>query len=121
MKTIKITYWVSTIIAALMMAYSAYAYLTEPQMKGAFAHLGYPDYFRIELAIAKLIGVALLLLPVPAILKEWSYAGFIIIFISAFIAHSASGDPLPNRIAPLIFMGLLLVSYFTFHKWHKLA
>jgi DoxX-like family len=37
----------------------------------AFTQLGFPDYFRVELAWAKLLGVVLLLAPVPARLKEW--------------------------------------------------
>jgi hypothetical protein len=116
MKGIKITYWATTALIALMMTYSAYAYLTQDAMAQAFQHLGYPGYFRIELAIAKLLGVVLLLAPVPARVKEWTYAGFIITFISAFIAHSASGDPAAVRMMPVIFLVLLIVSYITFHK-----
>jgi hypothetical protein len=63
MKTLKITYWATTVIVALMMTYSAYAYLTQAALLQAFQHLGFPDYFRIELAVAKLIGAALLLIP----------------------------------------------------------
>jgi len=120
MKTTKIIYWVLTGIVALMMFYSAYSYLTNPQMAQAFHHLGFPDYFRIELAIAKFIGVALLLLPVAARVKEWTYAGFALVFVSAFIAHTASGDPMMNRLMPLIFLALLIGSYFAYHKiFHK--
>jgi hypothetical protein len=140
MKTIKIIYWITTAIIGLMMTYSAYAYLTQPMATQGFHHLGYPDYFRVELAIAKLIGVALLLAPlaswtkaipgegtsvetrtsVGARVKEWVYAGFAFTFISAFIAHSASGDPAGNRLAPIIFLVLLAISYFSYHRLHRL-
>jgi hypothetical protein len=63
MKATKITYWVTTSIISLMMTYSAFAYLTKPEMAQAFKHLGFPDYFRIELAIAKVIAAILLLVP----------------------------------------------------------
>lgn len=116
MKTIKITYWATTVIVAFMMTYSSYAYLTQPAMQQAFQHLGYPDYFRVELAIAKLIGVVLLVVPVAARVKEWAYAGFVITYISAFIAHSVSGDPVNYRVMPVIFLVLLVVSYLTYHK-----
>ncbi len=116
MKTLKITYWVTTVLVALMMTYSGYAYLTDPTMKQGFVHLGFPDYFRVELAVAKFIGVFVLLAPVPSRLKEWAYAGFVINFVSAFIAHVASGDPFSNAVAPLFFLILLLISYFTYHK-----
>lgn len=61
-------------------------------MAEAFTRLGFPDYFRVELAFAKLLGVVLLLAPVPARLKEWVYAGFAIDLGSAIIAHLALGD-----------------------------
>jgi uncharacterized membrane protein YphA (DoxX/SURF4 family) len=117
MKSIKITYWATTSIVAIMMTYSSYAYLTQDAMLQAFHHLGYPDYFRVELAIAKLIGAVLLIAPVATRIKEWTYAGFTLTFISAFIAHTASGDPINFRIMPLIFLALLIVSYLTYHKW----
>ena len=60
----------------------------------AFIRLGLPDYFRVELAWAKLLGIVLLLAPVPARVKEWVYAGFAITLVSALIAHFAVGDGL---------------------------
>jgi len=122
MKAIRITYWITTAIVGLMMTYSAYAYLTQPAVAEGFHHLGYPGYFRVELAVAKLIGVILLLAPVASLgfpgsrLKEWVYAGFAFTFISAFIAHTVSGDPAAHWSAPLIFLVLLAISYITYHK-----
>ncbi len=74
MKATRISYWILTGIVSLMMTYSGYAYLSDPKIAQAFIHLGYPGYFRVELGIAKLIGVVLLLLPVPPRVKEWTYA-----------------------------------------------
>ena len=116
MKATKITYWVSSSLVALMMAFSAYSYLTNPEMKENFARMGFQDYFRIELAIAKLLGAVLLLAPVGPRAKEWVYAGFTITFVSAFISHAALGDPLQFMMMPLIFLAVLAVSYITYHK-----
>lgn len=113
MKAIKITYWCTTSLVALMMIYSTYAYLTQPAIAQGFSHLGFPPYFRVELAIAKLIGGIVLLTPFASKIKEWAYAGFAITFLSAFIAHTASGDPVARRIMPVIFLALLAVSYYT--------
>jgi len=115
MKTIKITYWTATVIIALMMVFTAYSYFTSPQIAQAFQHLGFPDYFRVELAIAKLIGAIVLLAPIASRIKEWAYAGFGITFISAFIAHAASGDKAGVVMTP-IFLALLAVSYIAWHK-----
>jgi len=116
MKALKITYWVTTTIVAIMMTYSAYAYLTQPAVAQAFVHLGFPSYFRVELAVAKLIGAVIILTPLSPRVKEWAYAGFVITFISAFIAHTASGDPGSVRIMPLIFLAITAISYYTWSK-----
>lgn len=91
-KLATILYWSVTVLFCLQMAFTAYAQLNLPQVAEAFNHLGFPAYFRIELSWAKLLGVALLLLPVPPRLKEWAYAGFAIDITSALIAHIAVGD-----------------------------
>ena len=85
-------YWIVTSIFAVQMAFTAYAQLRLPQVAEAFAHLGFPAYFRVELSCAKLFGLALLLAPVPPRLKEWAYAGFAIDIGSAVIAHVSVGD-----------------------------
>jgi hypothetical protein len=87
-----IRFWIVTALFGLQMSFTAYAELCLPQVTEAFKHLGFPGYFRVELSWAKLIGVLLLLAPVPARLKEWAYAGFAIDLVSALIAHLAVGD-----------------------------
>jgi len=91
-KTKTIIYWIVTALFCLQMSFTAYAQLSLPQVAEMFTHLGFPDYFRVELSWAKLLGVVLILAPVPARLKEWSYAGFAITLASALIAHFSVGD-----------------------------
>lgn len=120
MKKVKIIYWVATGIFSLMMAFLSYNYLTSPDIKGAFVHLGFPDYFRIELAIAKILGVLALLLPfVPKGFKLFAYAGFTVNLISASVAHASSGDPVSAIITPLVFWAILIVSYIYYEKLQK--
>jgi hypothetical protein len=86
-------FWISTVLLALQMSFTAYAQLRLPQVAAAFAHLGFPAWFRVELSWAKLAGAAALLVPaVPARLKEWAYAGFAITLVSALMAHIVAGD-----------------------------
>jgi hypothetical protein len=111
-----ILYWVATALFCLQMTFTAYAQLRLPQVAEAFTHLGFPAYFRVELSLAKLIGVVLLLAPVPARLKEWAYAGFAIDLGSALIAHLAVGDG-PEAwgwaVATIVLWGL---SYFFWRR-----
>jgi hypothetical protein len=91
-KGIVVGFWVVTALFCLQIGFTAYAQLRLPQVAEAFTHLGFPAYFRVELSWAKLLGVVLLLAPVPARFKEWAYAGFAITLGSALIAHLSVGD-----------------------------
>jgi len=100
-----------------MMLFSAYNYVANPDMKLAFQHLGFPDYFRVELAVAKILGAIVLIVPkLPVRLKEFAYAGFAITFISAFIAHGASGDNVSMVLMPLVCLGILILYYVSHYK-----
>jgi hypothetical protein len=87
-----VIYWMVTALFCLQMSFTAYAQMRLPQVAEEFTHLGFPAYFRVELSWAKFFGIALLLAPVPARLKEWAYAGFAIDLGSAVIAHLSVGD-----------------------------
>src|SRR3981189_3716308 len=91
-KGVVIGFGIGTGVFCLQMGVTASAQLRFPQVSEAFTHLGFPAYFRVELSLAKLLGVALLLAPVPARLKEWAYAGFAIHLVSALIAHLSVVD-----------------------------
>jgi hypothetical protein len=91
-KTTIAAYWIVTALFCLQIGFTAYAQLRLPQVAEAFTHLGFPDYFRVGLSWAKLLGVLVLLAPAPSRLKEWAYAGFAFDLIAAVIAHLAVGD-----------------------------
>src|SRR6266404_3970715 len=119
-------YWTTTAIICAVMAWSAINFTFNdrfPYPEGAFAHLGLPTYFKIELTIAKVLGVLALLIPrIPRTLKEFAYFGFALTLISASIAHFSVGDAsrppfyVFSVIDPLIFLGVLAVSYRYYHK-----
>ena len=89
-------------------------------MKGAFAHFGLPDWFRIELAVAKILGALALTVPaIPGRLREFAYFGFALTIVSACIAHISSGDGVLRGLEPLIFLGFLTISYVDYHKGKK--
>ena len=110
----KLIYWISTGLFSAFMLFSAYSYFTDPTFKDAFAYLGYPDYFRIELAIAKILGVLAILLPfIPRTLKGFAYAGFTINIIGAAIAHLAIGEGISSLTMIVVALALLGTSYFS--------
>ena len=119
----RVIYWTTTGIVAAVMLFSIvnFTFLQGfPFPEGGFVHLRLPDYFRIELTTAKILGLAALLIPaVPAKMKEFAYFGFGITLLSASIAHLSVGDwhrSVLFVVDPLIFLGLLTVSYVYFNK-----
>ena len=99
------------------MSFTAY-YELLPQGAQAFTRLGFPSGdFRLELSIAKLVGVAVLLVPlIPARLKEWAYAGFAINLISAIIAHLSISDRLLAFVPSTLTSVLWAASYFFWRR-----
>jgi hypothetical protein len=113
MKIKTITYWTTTMLVVCVMTISGVLAVTHaPPMMKALAHLGYPAYFANLLGISKLAGVCVLLAPGCVKLKEWAYAGFGILIISAAYSHLLSGDGL-MALDPLFFFAMLTVSYLT--------
>ena len=116
----KIIYWTTTGIVAAVMMWSAVNFSFNGQMRGAFAHLGLPDWFRIELTVAKILGALALLIPAtPDRLREFAYFGFALTIVSACVAHISSGDGILRGLEPMIFLGFLTISYVYYHKGEK--
>jgi hypothetical protein len=121
-KATTILFWIFTALFCLEMCFTAY-YELLPQGAQAFTRLGFSNsYFRLELSLAKLVGVAVLLVPVLRarrvifVMKEWAYAGFAINLVSAVIAHLSIRDRalafVPSTLTSVLWAG----SYFFFRR-----
>ena len=114
MKTI---YWISTSLVSTMMLVSASSYFFHQSTIVGVRELGFPDFFRIQLAILKAIGAICLLIPsIPINVKEWAYAGIGLFFITAIVAHTAHNDSIALSLINVIFIGLLIMSNVYLHK-----
>jgi hypothetical protein len=93
-KTVVVAFWIVTALFCLEMVFTAYWECFTPQAAQRFADLGFPAAsFRVELSLAKILGVLALLVPrISARMKEWAYAGFAINLVSALIAHASIHD-----------------------------
>jgi len=117
MKRNKIIYWVSTGLFCAFLLLTSISYLTDPNFVNIFKHLGFPQYFRVELAIAKVFGVLILLIPqIPSRFKEWAYVAFGITLISGLVAHVNSGDTIGYILNVIFWFILLVISYLFWHK-----
>lgn len=109
-RTAAILYWSSTILVALFMAALCVSYFTVPYFTVGMQKLGFPDYFRVILGIAKGLGAVALLIQLPERIKSFVYDGFAIMFVCGAIAHVASGAPPATALGGIIALALLVIS-----------
>jgi DoxX-like family len=113
----RLWYWVTTAwVVGIMTITGGLSVAHAKTMMEGFAHLGYPAYFANLLGVAKLLGACALLVPgfarIFARTREWAYAGFAIVIVSASYSHLFSGDGLKS-LEPLATLAALAVSYWT--------
>ncbi len=94
-----------------MLVLSGGAYLSHQGTIEGVRELGFPDFFRIQLAFLKLLAVPTLLIPqVPHAAKEWAYSGVALFLLTAVVAHHAHGDPIALNLVNLCLFGILAAS-----------
>ncbi len=110
-------YWVSTSLLSLILSASALSYLFHQNTISGIADLGFPDFFRLELSVLKLIAALVLIIPhVPLQIKEWAYAGAFFFFVTAIVAHIAHRDSHMISALNVVFIILLIVSNVYLHR-----
>lgn len=121
MKKYKIIFWITTgiifLFEGVMVAFTSQ---TEMAVQG-ITSLGYPVYFGNMLAVFKVVGTLVLIIPaVPRRVKEWAYAGFMIDFIGAFVSLAVVGGFNAMLLMPAVFIGILIASYVSFDKLNRI-
>ncbi|HZY36050.1 MAG TPA: DoxX family protein [Mucilaginibacter sp.] len=108
-----IAYWITTGIIALQVAAGAYFDLTRfPVFSKLAAHLGYPVYLLTILGVLRVLALVALLAPRFPRLKEWAYAGLFFEYTLALVSHVTVGDGANAWISPLLFAGILMLSWY---------
>lgn len=119
LKTINLLYWIFTIIFAALMIFSSVGGVEPTPQAVQLIHdgLGYPVYFIQFISIAKLIGVAVILIPgIKNWIKDWAYAGLFFDLAGAIYSGIAAFkfDPLMLTMLIWILPGIL-----SYHFWRK--
>ena len=114
MKKNKTIFWIATTIIVLwegVMPLGTLVFAPEYATVGT-EPLGYPDYFAYALIICKVLGVMAISVPgIPGKVKEWAYAGLTYNLIFASISHAYVDKNIGFILMPLVFLGILAVSY----------
>lgn len=108
----KLIFWSSTSIVSLFLLWSSYSYIFSKATIDGVRELGFPDTFRIQLAILKSIAVIIILLPnLPIALRISAYTGVALFLLTAIVAHIAHKDPIVITIINIIIGITLAISY----------
>lgn len=122
-KTTNLTFWISTIIFAALMLFSAVGGLKPTQQAIQVIHdgLGYPIYFIQFISIAKVLGVIVILIPrLNSTVKEWAYAGLFFDLAGAvYSVVVSSGKVEPMTLTILIWIVPGIISYYYWRKRYK--
>ncbi len=111
-RTTRVAATIATALFVAIMTASGIAFLVGPApVVQGVRHLGYPAYFRPLLGLAKLLGVAALVLPRTRTLREWAYAGFTFLFIAAILSHVLSGEGAAHAAPATFCLAVLLASW----------
>ncbi|MCW3083459.1 MAG: hypothetical protein JWP12_825 [Bacteroidetes bacterium] len=115
-KTVKIIYWIATVLIALFVLPGIF-FLNSPMAVEGSRHLGVPEWLRLEVGIGHFIGALILIIPVfGKRIKEWAYVALGIEYISAIIAHLYVDGVTSEAFFALIIFVILLISYIFYHK-----
>jgi hypothetical protein len=119
MKRSKVIYWIATLWLSLGMVATGLVQLLRLPQEGqvsppgtyGIVHLGMPVYILGLIGVWKMLGVAAVLAPGVALVKEWAYAGFFFLMSGAVVAHVAVGDGVKEVWPSVLLIVLLVVSW----------
>lgn len=116
-KSVKLVYWITTILFVAFMVFGAVGSLTGSEGGVAVMEaLGYPLYLNIILGIAKILGGVALIQTKWYVIKEWAYAGFAFDIIGAGMSFVLAGMGFTMTIIPLITLAVMFTSYVSWKK-----
>ncbi len=118
-----IAYWIFTIWLSFGMLSSAAVQLLRVEGAHEFIldDLGYPSYFLNIIGVWKILGVAAILAPGFALLKEWAYAGFFFLATGIIGSHAASESPFGEILPGILLLALTVLSWWLRPASRKLA
>ncbi|MFL5765918.1 MAG: DoxX family protein [Bacteroidia bacterium] len=112
-KTRKIIYWIFTAWMSLGMISSAIVQLMRaPEEVDKITSIQFPLYILTLLAVLKIIGIVVVLIPKFPLLKEWAYAGFFFTMLGAVYAHLAVAEPIKKMLPALLLLVLTMISWY---------
>lgn len=114
-----IGFWLTTGLLSFELLFGAlwdFNFMQKGEVYGVLRHLGYPQYLAPLLGTAKVLAAVSILIPGFALVKEWAYAGVVILFSGALFSHISAGDG-PDKYAMAgAFLIITIISWLLRYK-----
>jgi hypothetical protein len=118
MKTARILHWIFTGLLSALLLMSASMYIFKhDDIEVAFTSFNFPTWIIYPLAIAKILGVTMILTKFKGWLTEWAYAGILFNALLAMGAHLGVQDG--EQMGAIIALVLMIGSYSTWQMGWK--
>ena len=112
MRTARILHWVFTLLLSALLFMSASMYFLQPdEVAVEFTIFGFPTWIIYPLAIAKFLGVVMIITKWKKWLTEWAYAGIFFNVSLAIGAHFTIQDG--DQIVAIVGLILMVGSFAT--------
>ena len=107
-----VAFWASTVVVlAELIAGSVWNLAAIEWVEIQMSHLGYPHSFVYVLGVCHVGAAAAIIAPGFRLLKEWAYAGTVLMWSGAVVSHLATGDGVESWGPPLMFASLATMSW----------
>ncbi|MFD0795203.1 DoxX family protein [Mucilaginibacter litoreus] len=121
-QSIKVVYWVLTILFGLAMLMDGGAGIAKEQTgQDVMKHLGMPVYIMIITSAFKIAGAVALLQNRYYTIKEWAFAGFFINFTGAIASRVFVGDSIGLLVPPLVMFLIMFTLYYFWKNYNQLT
>jgi uncharacterized membrane protein YphA (DoxX/SURF4 family) len=121
-KSLRILYWVPTIVIAVAFFVTGIGNLMPfEHIAQDMSQLGYPPYFLKILGTWKILGALALVFPIATPFKEWAYAGMMFDLTGAAFSRFFSDADVIMIIIPLALSSLVIISRILLYKGNDLS
>ena len=118
MKATRITHWIFTgLLSALLLMSAGMYFFNNAEVSKVFTSVGFPTWIIYPLAVAKILGVIVIITKFKSWLTEWAFAGMFFNVMLALGAHLSVSDG--EQMGAVIGIILLIGSYSTWKMGWK--
>jgi hypothetical protein len=109
-----VLFWIVTGLLSFELLFGAlwdFNLIEKGYVYGVLQHLGYPLYLASLLGTCKILAGVIILIPHFGLIKEWAYAGIVILFGGGLFSHISTDDGPDKYGMAVAFLIITIISW----------